>query len=88
MELGQEFSLQAPALVVAPEWRVRQWERVLRGWASPCNCVCYVGDEKNRAAVREWDWEPGTDAVDVLLCTPDVLQEDIDMLSEQRYAAF
>ncbi|KAI0558582.1 DNA helicase [Gracilaria domingensis] len=77
-------------LVVVPLSTIAGWVREFRRWLPDMNVICYVGNSKSRAMIREHEFfssaKGGTKKFHTLLTTPELLMQDVDYLGEFRWS--
>ncbi|KAI0565699.1 DNA helicase [Gracilaria domingensis] len=77
-------------LVVVPLSTIAGWVREFRRWLPDMNVICYVGNSKSRAMIREHEFfssaKGGTEKFHTLLTTPELLMQDVDYLGEFRWS--
>ncbi|KAJ1993880.1 ATP-dependent DNA helicase Hrp3 [Dimargaris cristalligena] len=49
-------SVFGPHLVVVPLSTIMAWEREFRKWAPDMNVLCYIGDNRSRQAIRQFEF--------------------------------
>ncbi|CAN8074376.1 unnamed protein product [Agarophyton chilense] len=77
-------------LVVVPLSTIAGWVREFARWLPDMNVICYVGNSKSRAMIREYEFfsstKGGTEKFHTLLTTPELLMQDVDYLGEFRWS--
>lgn len=83
-------SIPGPYLVIVPLSTIAAWVREFARWLPDLNVICYTGNAKSRAVIREHEFysstKHGAEKFQVLLTTPELLMQDQDYLDKFRYA--
>ncbi|RKP34934.1 P-loop containing nucleoside triphosphate hydrolase protein, partial [Dimargaris cristalligena] len=87
-------SVFGPHLVVVPLSTIMAWEREFRKWAPDMNVLCYIGDNRSRQAIRQFEfYELATIRqnqpkilFNVVLTTYELVLKDHDFLGSIRWA--
>eukprot|EP00178_Gracilaria_changii_P010626 TRINITY_DN308_c0_g1_i1.p1 TRINITY_DN308_c0_g1~~TRINITY_DN308_c0_g1_i1.p1 ORF type:complete len:1214 (-),score=215.65 TRINITY_DN308_c0_g1_i1:11784-15425(-) len=77
-------------LVVVPLSTIAGWVREFARWVPDMNVICYVGNSKSRAMIREHEFfsstKGGMEKFQTLLTTPELLMQDVDYLGEFKWS--
>ncbi|KAI0244542.1 ATP-dependent DNA helicase Hrp3 [Massospora cicadina] len=87
--LFHSMKVYGPFLVVVPLSTIGAWEREFARWAPDIDTVCYIGDGRSRATIREYEfYVPATKKVkfNVLLTTFELVLKDRAELGSIRWA--
>lgn len=83
-------NIPGPFLVVVPLSTIAAWVREFARWLPDMNVICYSGDAKSRAVIREYEfWSSAKGSAEkfhVLLTTPELLMQDESFLQQFRWA--
>lgn len=82
-------NIHGPFLVVVPLSTITAWVREFARWLPDMNVICYTGDAKSRATIREFEfYSPSTKAekFHVLLTTPELMMMDGEHIHSFRWA--
>eukprot|EP00177_Eucheuma_denticulatum_P008128 GFKZ01014809.1.p1 GENE.GFKZ01014809.1~~GFKZ01014809.1.p1 ORF type:complete len:1687 (+),score=291.31 GFKZ01014809.1:317-5377(+) len=83
-------NVTGPFLVVVPLSTIAAWVREFARWLPDMNVICYTGNAKSRARIREFEFwstaRTSTEKFHTLLITPELLMMDQIYLESIRWA--
>ncbi|GKC47095.1 protein chromatin remodeling 4, partial [Tanacetum coccineum] len=80
-------NVRRPILIIAATRALSEWEAEFSKWSRFINVVTYKGSEYVRAAIRNLEFYDENESItfQVLLSSPDVIVEDMEMLDHIRW---
>ncbi|KAI3683806.1 hypothetical protein L1987_84321 [Smallanthus sonchifolius] len=80
-------SMKKPILIIASSRALSSWEIEFSKWSKSINVVTYKGNKDIRSAIRETEFygENGCVKFQVLLSSPDAIEEDMELLDHIKW---